>query len=350
MTAYNIALEELKVLSTDGANELLAEQPKRFCRAYMKTTSKCELVVNNLAETFNGYILEARSKPIVDMLEDIRVHLMSRMFTKKRWMQKAKDDICPRIRKKLEKNKEYARGCTVVASNDNQFQVGDVLDTLVVKLNEGTCSCQWWDHYGIPCSHAVACCNWLRVPPENYIHKWLTKDTYLAAYSDGIKPIEGEQHWDKVDFPLLPPGVKKGAGRPRRVRRKDPSEKEQDQQKRKLTKHGAVMTCSLCMGKNHNKRSCPNKNKQPSNQRGGNMEQQGTKGSGSSKKKKQVNNNATQQTTSRGRGRPRKNSNTILHEKVPSGVGVYISSQSSNVYLNVSVVRLRVIAYCSEFL
>lgn len=33
---------------------------------------KCNLIVNNLAKTFNGWILEARSKTTIDMLEDIR--------------------------------------------------------------------------------------------------------------------------------------------------------------------------------------------------------------------------------------------------------------------------------------
>ncbi|KAL2896035.1 Protein FAR1-RELATED SEQUENCE 12 [Bienertia sinuspersici] len=111
------------------------------------------------------------------------------MFTKKRWMHKSQDEICPRVRSKLEKNEEYARSCTVVAASDSKFQVFDMNDMLVENLGQSSCSCRWWDHYGIPCSHAVACCNWVRVPPENYVHKWMKKDSYLISYSEGIKLI-----------------------------------------------------------------------------------------------------------------------------------------------------------------
>ena len=36
--------------------------------------------VNNLSESFNSMILEARDKPIIAMLEWIRVRLMTRMY------------------------------------------------------------------------------------------------------------------------------------------------------------------------------------------------------------------------------------------------------------------------------
>ncbi|KAL2896378.1 Heat shock 70 kDa protein 6 [Bienertia sinuspersici] len=49
MSAYEIALQELRVLSQDAATDLVNEQPKRFCRAFFRTFNKCELVVNNLA-------------------------------------------------------------------------------------------------------------------------------------------------------------------------------------------------------------------------------------------------------------------------------------------------------------
>lgn len=47
---------------------------------------KCDAIYNNMCETFNGVILEATSKPIINMLEDIRQYVMSRVVVKQKIM------------------------------------------------------------------------------------------------------------------------------------------------------------------------------------------------------------------------------------------------------------------------
>ena len=58
--------------------------------------------VNNLSESFNSMILEARDKPIIAMLEWIRVRLMTIMYSKRIGIKKFTSDICPNIVQKLE--------------------------------------------------------------------------------------------------------------------------------------------------------------------------------------------------------------------------------------------------------
>ena len=69
--------------------------------------------MNNLSESFNFIILEARDKPIIAMLEWIRVRLMTRMYNKRSGIEKFTSDICPNIVQKLEQLKldsnEYER-------------------------------------------------------------------------------------------------------------------------------------------------------------------------------------------------------------------------------------------------
>jgi len=43
-----------------------------------KGDSKCDTLVNNISEAFNYVIVVPRSKPVVSMLEDIRVYVMER--------------------------------------------------------------------------------------------------------------------------------------------------------------------------------------------------------------------------------------------------------------------------------
>ena len=58
--------------------------------------------MNNLSESFNSMILEARDKPIIAMLEWIRVRLMTIMYSKRIGIKKFTSDICPNIVQKLE--------------------------------------------------------------------------------------------------------------------------------------------------------------------------------------------------------------------------------------------------------
>ena len=39
---------------------------------------KCDILLNNMFETFNSVILDSREKPIMNMLEEIRTYLMTR--------------------------------------------------------------------------------------------------------------------------------------------------------------------------------------------------------------------------------------------------------------------------------
>ena len=56
-----------------------------------------------MCETFNGVILEARCKPIISMLEEIRVYVMKRLVAKREYVKKWKTDFALRILEKLEK-------------------------------------------------------------------------------------------------------------------------------------------------------------------------------------------------------------------------------------------------------
>ena len=58
--------------------------------------------MNNLSELFNSMILEARDKPIIAMLQWIKVRLMTRMYNKRIGIEKFTSNICPNIVQKFE--------------------------------------------------------------------------------------------------------------------------------------------------------------------------------------------------------------------------------------------------------
>lgn len=71
-------MEQLKIMNKDAFTYLDKVDPSGWCRAWFSDYPKCDLLVNNISECFNLYILKARDKPILTLLEMIRKKLMRR--------------------------------------------------------------------------------------------------------------------------------------------------------------------------------------------------------------------------------------------------------------------------------
>ena len=168
-TSFDEAMENLKTLSREAHKDLMTQNPKYWSKAFFSTTSKCDIVDNNLSKTFNGFILEAREKPIISMLEDIRVALMVRMQEKREKTFKKGGNICSRIMEKLEENKGISRFCKTVWNGDTQYEVQHMDDRFTVDLEQKTCSCRAWDLNGIPCSHGVSAIFYMNFRLEDYV-------------------------------------------------------------------------------------------------------------------------------------------------------------------------------------
>lgn len=66
-------------LGSDCLDGLLYYNVEMWCKKYFKEHSKCDSVDNNMAESFNSWILSARYKTIITMLEEIRIKMMKRI-------------------------------------------------------------------------------------------------------------------------------------------------------------------------------------------------------------------------------------------------------------------------------
>ena len=113
----------------------------KFFRGYISERPKCEVINNNICECFNNYILRARSRPIIDMLEDIRTAIMQRIIEKRELFSDRSDEVCPRVRLLLEANKVESKRCNVVHSDDYKFEVTLSGNRFVVDLNARACTC-----------------------------------------------------------------------------------------------------------------------------------------------------------------------------------------------------------------
>ncbi|KAL0308872.1 UNVERIFIED_CONTAM: hypothetical protein Sradi_5829500, partial [Sesamum radiatum] len=241
----------------ETASEWLKKvNPEHWVRAFFPVHSKFDILVNNLCESFNSYILEARDKPIISMFEWIRTKLMMRLQQKREGMEKYAGTVCPNILKKIKKQQLLARNCFTRWCGANEFEVYHFLDKFVVDLDKKTYTCGMFQLNGYPCCHASAAIGTKRAKIDDFVEECYKKETYLRVYNEMIHVVPGVKDYLSTSFePLKPPAMKKQRGRPKKLRRRGRDELSQS---KVSTMKGLTHTCTKCLETGQNKNSCSN--------------------------------------------------------------------------------------------
>ncbi|KAG5574449.1 hypothetical protein H5410_054583 [Solanum commersonii] len=178
---------ELSMLGKNIMEDLLTYDIERWCTVYFKQFSKCDSIDNNMAESLNAWILAARHKTIVSMLEEIRIKVMNRIM--KAFAVTWVDGISPMALKVFNANVERSMNCRLQWNVDFRFEVKEGQIDHIVHLGRAYCSCRTWQLKGIPCAHAMASMHYRRIDPVESIVDWYKIETYLQAYSHFIQPV-----------------------------------------------------------------------------------------------------------------------------------------------------------------
>ncbi|GJX37621.1 hypothetical protein Tco_0250924, partial [Tanacetum coccineum] len=88
-------MEEIKMLDEKAHEWLVERNPNSWCRSYFEMDRCSAAFENEISESFNSRILQARGKPIIIMLEGIMVYLMQRMWCMNKLAFDNKDSITP---------------------------------------------------------------------------------------------------------------------------------------------------------------------------------------------------------------------------------------------------------------
>ncbi|CAI9289987.1 unnamed protein product [Lactuca saligna] len=249
-------MREIRTMSTKAYEHLIERDPITWCRAFFEPQTCCDAVENGISESFNAEIVEARKKPIITMLEEIRLYVMERMYNQKIKGHKWDMEICSSIRKRIEKMKEEQRYWDVIPSGEEEYEVKLAHEVYAVHLESKTCGCRAWQLSGIPCVHAIAAILYLNGNVEDYVAVWFKTSLFGSCYRYPVKPINGANMWHDVLFdPILPPRRRRMPGRPKVNRMKCPTENEG---RHTINKTGmSISRCSNCHQEGHNKRRCP---------------------------------------------------------------------------------------------
>jgi hypothetical protein len=131
-------MKYLKGLDEKAWEYLKAIPEQQWTKAHFTKRALSDCLVNNLSESFNSMILPARDKPIISMLEWIRVRLMTKIHTKRVGIEKYVGVICPTIHDKLEKLKMESRSFIAKPSGFFKYEVNNEYERHVVSLKK-TC-------------------------------------------------------------------------------------------------------------------------------------------------------------------------------------------------------------------
>ncbi|CAI9302910.1 unnamed protein product [Lactuca saligna] len=255
-------MDEIRQISPGAYEHLMAREPNTWCRAFFSTGLACEAVENGMAECFNAVILDARKKPLLTMLEEIRLYMMDRFYNLRELAEKWEGDVCPSAIKKMEEFGEDLKFWRVHPSGQNEFEVRNGLESYGVNIEKRSCACRLWDVSGIPCVHAQASIMLTHQDPKTFISKWFGKAMYISSYSYNILPVNGSNLWTEAPYiKPLPPLERRMPGRPTVKRKRHVSER--DDKFSQVSSKGRTVQCQNCQQKGHNKKTCKNPHVEP---------------------------------------------------------------------------------------
>ncbi|KAG8368985.1 hypothetical protein BUALT_Bualt15G0103200 [Buddleja alternifolia] len=266
ISEFECRMQEMTKLDKNVVEWLHDKPPVNWSKSHFNTFSKCDLLLNNLCESFNSNILDAREKMILSMLEWIRAWLMGRLQENRdRCAKRWKGKICPKIKFLLMRNDEKTRDCIPLKATDYHYEIACPDGNCKVDLEKHTCSCRKWELSGIPCKHAICAINCQRLDPQDFVHPCYSVETYARVYMHCIYPVNGQEKWRKTgQVPLIPPNLGRGVGRPPSARRLEIGEDANKQKKKtrgrkkqtRMKRQQKSLKCSYCGETGHNKKGC----------------------------------------------------------------------------------------------
>ncbi|GJU06213.1 transposase, MuDR, plant [Tanacetum coccineum] len=244
-TRFEKVMKEIQSIKKEAYKHLMDRQPKSWSSAYFTIDKACDAMENGISKYFNALIVDARRRPIINMLEDIRIFCMERLQKMREKHEKWNDGICPNIRKKLEKYKDLYR-----------FEVRNGYEGFKVDERARICSYRGWKLSGIPCEHGIASIYFLHRDPENYVSAWYNKDVFVNAYNHFIEGMNEMDQWSSTAYQKpLPPIKKRMPGRPPHKRKRDAM--KDDKNRTRISRKGQLNHCTLCKKTRHNQKACP---------------------------------------------------------------------------------------------
>ncbi|KAL5821320.1 hypothetical protein ACOSQ3_023202 [Xanthoceras sorbifolium] len=126
------------------------------------------------------------------MLENIRRILMRMMSRRLKEGRKYGSNLPPKVAAKIAERQNQKRFVTVFCASEHKYECREGQKYFIVNLRTWSCDYGLWDLSGVPCKHAMAVITRMRLNCKDFVHKYLTTESYLKTYNYAIHPVLDE--------------------------------------------------------------------------------------------------------------------------------------------------------------
>jgi hypothetical protein len=246
-TEFDMYMNQLRAIDIRAFQYVIEAMPYKWARSHFPG-NRYSIMTTNIAECMNAVLRDARSLPIVLLLESIRQLIQGWFYDRRNEAAASTTDVTPWLEKILNKQIDQCVTMLVTPLNSVEFHVRGIEMSAKVNLETRSCSCREFDLNRYPCVHAVAACRLRNISCYSLCSEYYSKFSWLAAYSHTIYPLDDARFWDPPqdirERVVLPPNVRRAPGRPRTKR--IPSRGENQPKRR----------CATCGVLGHNRRTC----------------------------------------------------------------------------------------------
>ncbi|KAL5777724.1 hypothetical protein ACOSP7_010650 [Xanthoceras sorbifolium] len=172
------------------------------------------------------------------MLENIRRMLMRMISRRLKKGRKWGSNLPPKVAAKIAERQDKGRFVSVFCASDHEYECKEGQNYFIVNLRTLSCDYGLWEVSGMPCKHAMAVITGMRLNCKDFVHKYLTTESYLKTYNYAIHPVPNESKWPE-SMPR----------KPKKNRKRGPDE---PQKKLRNSKN----KCGKCGELGHNSKSC----------------------------------------------------------------------------------------------
>ncbi|KAL0730653.1 hypothetical protein Bca4012_026746 [Brassica carinata] len=250
---FYVHFNEIKQMDIACADYLIRIGFEHWAMSHFKG-ARYNIMTNNLAESLNSALAEAREFPIVGLIEYIRSKVMRWFSTRRGSAITNVGTLTPRVAAMVARNFTVSTGYDVRHIINSEYEIRDHVGVFNrVDLDSQTCSCKEYDMIGIPCTHAVAAAvnNVLNV--DSLAATEYSNANWLLAYTGSVNPVRVPVLDDVLagnGMKLLPPTTRRPSGRPHKTRIPSPREIRRS----RVSKRKRM--CSRCGGPDHNCATC----------------------------------------------------------------------------------------------
>ncbi|XP_016185297.1 uncharacterized protein LOC107626922 [Arachis ipaensis] len=192
-------MDKIKRVSEEAWTYLNKWPRHSWTKSQFSHRPKLDNICNNACEVFNARIKEARSKPIITLLEEVRMFVMRSIAKNKIKLNNHIGKLPPVIQSRLEKVRKESKNWVPIWTGDEayeKFEVHGQPTNMVVDLGKRLCTCQLWMLTGIPCVHACAALARVNKRPEDFCHPLKRADELAAALAAAAAAVAASK--DKV--------------------------------------------------------------------------------------------------------------------------------------------------------